>query len=121
VNPGQSLWEELVYPSNNIVMVISGHIGSLNGFKENVGYSTEKNHVGKTVHQMVFNAQVHGGNDWSVNNGGDGWLRWLEFLPDGKTIRVRTYSPLFGISPASASMAWRNESFDAFTIVLDDL
>jgi hypothetical protein len=25
--------------------------------------------------------------------GGDGWIRLIEFLQDGKTVRVRTYSP----------------------------
>ena len=28
-------------------------------------------------------------------NGGDGWLRIMEFMPDGKTISVRTCFPLF--------------------------
>ncbi len=45
---------------------------------------------------MMFNVQILGGG-WE-GNGGDGWLRILEFLPDGRTIKVRTYSP-----PCSAS------------------
>ncbi|MDD4032818.1 MAG: metallophosphoesterase [Bacteroidales bacterium] len=118
-NAGQALWEKLIYPSDNICLVISGHIGSLNGFRENVGYSTDMNHSGKKIHQMVFNAQTLGGTDWSNNNGGDGWLRLLEFLPDGKTVCVRTFSPLFAISPATQPFAWRKDAFDQFSFVLE--
>ena len=53
----------------------------------------DKNAAGKAVNQMMFNVQVLGGG-WE-GNGGDGWLRILEFMPDGRTIQVRTYSPLF--------------------------
>ena len=32
--------------------------------------------------------------DYEKLKGGGGFLRLLEFLPDGKTIQVRTYSPV---------------------------
>jgi hypothetical protein len=51
-------------------------------------------------------------------NGGDGWLRILEFLPDGQTIQIKTYSPLFGFSPSTKGMAWRKEKYDQFNIVI---
>ncbi|MGI6677907.1 MAG: hypothetical protein ACOX2Q_02180 [Dehalobacterium sp.] len=66
---------------------------------------------------MMFNAQALGGG-WH-GNGGDGWLRILEFMPDGKTIKVKTYSPLFGISPKTREHARRKEAFDEFDIIIE--
>ena len=65
---------------------------------------------------MMFNAQREGGG-WN-GNGGDGWLRILEFLPDGKTVQVKTFSPLFALSPATQHLAWRTESYDQFSFDL---
>jgi len=59
-------------------------------------------------------AQREGGG-WH-GNGGDGWLRILAFLPDGKTIKVHTFSPLFRASPSTRHLAWRSESFDQYDI-----
>jgi hypothetical protein len=118
VNPatyGEEIWQKLVYPSSNIVMVVCGHAASGDQSpKNNVSFRTDKNRYGKPVAQMMFNAQTMGGG-WN-GNGGDGWLRILEFMPDGKTIEVRTFSPLFAISPASAQFAFRTEPFDQFEI-----
>ena len=50
---------------------------------------------------------------------GDGWLRIMEFMPDGKTIKIKTFSPFFAISPQQKKYAWRTEEFDQFDIVLD--
>ena len=116
-NWGQAVWEKLVEPSDNIFMVICGHTGKPGDFEDSVAYRVDKNSAGKNVHQMMFNVQILGGC-WE-GNGGDGWLRILEFLPDGKTIKVRTYSPLFGISPSTKHLAHRTDSFDQFDIVLD--
>ena len=66
---------------------------------------------------MVFNAQAMGGG-WQ-GNGGDGWLRILEFMPDGKTVQVRTFSPFFAISPSTWHLAWSKEAYNEFTFVLD--
>ena len=35
---------------------------------------------------------------------GDGWLRIMEFMPDGKTIKIKTFSPFFAISPQQKNM-----------------
>lgn len=117
-NWGQQIWEKLIQPSENICMVISGHTGNARGgFEETVAYRVDKNASGKDVHQMMFNVQQLGGG-WE-GNGGDGWLRILEFMPDGKTIKIKTYSPLFGISPSTKHLAHRNEPYDRFDIVID--
>lgn len=115
-NYGQTIWEQLVYPTENIVMVVCGHACSIAPYKDNVSFRTDKNAAGKDVAQMMFNAQT-ADNNWH-GNGGDGWLRLLEFLPDGKTIKVKTFSPLFAISPLTKDKAWRTDSYDQFDIII---
>lgn len=51
--------------------------------------------------------------------GGMAGLRIMEFMPDGKTIKIKTFSPFFAISPTTEKYAWRTEEFDQFDIVLD--
>lgn len=116
-NYGAAIWKKLVQPSSNIQMVFSGHIGAPDNAREHVGFRQDKNAAGKKVSQMVFNAQAMGGG-WN-GNGGDGWLRILEFMPDGKTVKVKTFSPFFAISPTTQQFAWRAESYDQFEFSLD--
>ncbi|MBR5175854.1 MAG: metallophosphoesterase [Bacteroidales bacterium] len=121
---GKMLWENLVSQVPNIRMVICGHTGrpspSKNIEEDNelsTAYRVDKNVAGKSVHQMMFNVQTLGGG-WE-GNGGDGWIRILEFMPDGKTVKVRTYSPLFGISPSTKHLAHRTAPYDQFDMVLE--
>ena len=51
--------------------------------------------------------------------GGDGWLRILEFMPDGKTIKVKTYSPLFGIPPLTRHLSHRSAPYDQFEMTIN--
>jgi hypothetical protein len=117
-NYGAAIWRKLVQPSKNILLVLSGHIGEQHNAKAHVAFRTDTNVAGKKVQQMTFNAQALGGG-WH-GNGGDGWLRILEFLSDGKTIRVKTFSPLFAISPTTWQYAWRIEPYDEFSFSLDN-
>ncbi len=116
-NYGKAMWEKLIKPSHNIQLVFSGHIGSPDNFEGHVGFRTDKNAAGKKVTQMTFNAQAMGGG-WH-GNGGDGWLRILEFLPDGNTVKVHTFSPFFAISPSTRHLAWQTESINEFNFKLD--
>ena len=116
-NYGKAIWNKLVQPSTNIQLVFSGHIGAADNFKAHLGYRTDRNIGAKKVTQMTFNAQAMGGG-WH-GNGGDGWLRILEFLPDGKTVTVRTFSPLFAISPSTQHLAWSTETYNEFSFQLD--
>jgi len=43
--------------------------------------------------------------------GGESYLRLVEFLPDGRTIQVRAYSPLRG--------AYKTDSQNQFTLTLN--
>lgn len=106
-NNGQQIWEKLVEPASNIELVLCGHISG-------EGYRKDKNAAGKTVHQLLFDAQSMGGGHRD-GNGGDGWIRILEFFPDGKTVKVKTYSPLFGISPSTRKLAWKTDERNEFT------
>lgn len=117
-NTGEQIWKKLIQPGANIRLVLCGHIADGNGkFEDNVGYRIDQNAAEKDVHQMMFNVQTLGGG-WE-GNGGDGWLRILEFLPDGKTLKVKTYSPLFGISPSTKHLAHRTGDFDQFEMVFE--
>ncbi|HEY9488011.1 MAG TPA: metallophosphoesterase [Chryseosolibacter sp.] len=115
-NYGQAIWEKLVNPSPNVVMVIAGHIGAPDNPKAHLAFKQDKKADGNIVTQMVFNAQALGGG-WH-GNGGDGWLRYLEFLPDGVTVKVKTYSPFFAISPSTSKLAWRTSEDDQFEFKL---
>ncbi len=115
-NYGQDIWDKLVCNTENIRLVLCGHWGDTGGFENSVAYRCDKNNAGKDVHQMMFNVQTLGGG-WE-GNGGDGWLRILEFMPDGQTIKVRTYSPLFGISPTTKHLAHRTSDIDQFDMVI---
>lgn len=117
-NYGQAIWNKLVYPSSNIRLVLCGHIAGTKDPRENVGFRTDKNHCGRTVSQMLFDTQTDGGG-WH-GNGGDGWLRILEFSADGKRVSVRTFSPLFAISPSTRHLAWRTEPYNQYVFEIDD-
>ncbi|GAA4799071.1 metallophosphoesterase [Olivibacter ginsenosidimutans] len=110
-NNGQQLWEKLVQPAANIELVLCGHISG-------EGYRTDKNAVGKSVHQLLFDAQSVGGGHRD-GNGGDGWLRILEFYPDNKTVKVKTFSPFFAASPTTQAFAWKKDARNEFTFEFD--
>jgi hypothetical protein len=43
--------------------------------------------------------------------GGEAFLRLVEFLPDGKTVQVKSYSPLYGV--------YKTDSQNQFILTLD--
>ncbi len=116
-NYGAAMFKKLIQPANNIRMVVSGHIGAPDDDKAHIAFRTDKNAGGRNIQQMTFNAQALGGG-W-MGNGGDGWLRILEFLPGDEIIKVKTFSPLFAISPKTQHLAWRTKDYDEFTIDLN--
>ncbi len=112
------LWENLVKKAPQIRLVLSGHYAEFYGsFKGHSAVRSDVNDVGKNVYSILFDPQcTYGG--WN-GSGGDGWLRLLEFQPDGKTIKVRTYSVLYGHSPMTKHLAWRTAPYDMFEFTLD--
>jgi hypothetical protein len=81
VNDGEELWQKLV-GNNNFALTFNGHV--LGG---GLGFLASKNDRGKTVYQMLVNYQMR-------ILGGEAYLRLIEFLPDGKSVHVKSYSPL---------------------------
>lgn len=81
VMDGQELWDALVSRHGNFLFTISGHV-----LDDGLGRMTSTTPGGREVPQTLVNFQMR-------PNGGDGWLRLLEFKPDGRTIDVRDYSP----------------------------
>ena len=78
-NYAEAVWQKLVYPSPNIRLVVCGHECNIVDYDRQVSFRTDRNQAGRTVAQMMFNAQTADGQ-W-FGNGGDGWLRILEFRP----------------------------------------
>lgn len=116
-NAGEAIFRKLVFPAKNILLVICGHIASPDKWDYGISFAMDKNSSGRTVAQMAFNTQAIGGG-WH-GSGGDGWLRLLEFMPDRKTVKAKTFSPLFAISPATRHLAWRRDKLNEFTFTLE--
>lgn len=108
---GEDLWRELIEPGGRIEWVVCGHV-----MGRHVGYRSDRNRAGRAVHQMLFNAQGLGGGSDEKGNGGDGWLRLMTLRPDGRTLDVRTFSPLL---LAQGKDPWRRGTDHSFTMVFD--
>ena len=112
-NTGQQLFKKLIEPNPQVFMVLSGHYQDSersNGTETSDSgeyHQVSTNKAGSKVYEMLANYQGY-------NNGGDGWLRIIQFKPGGGAngldrIAVRTYSPWRDeYQPGSAS----NFSFD---------
>lgn len=94
VNDGQQVWDKLVSRHANICFVFNGHTcGRGHAYLRSTG------HRGTTVHQMLANYQDSGGSRGTVQPphgyGGGGYLRLVQFPPDGRRAIIRTYSPWY--------------------------
>ncbi len=80
-NDGEQLWQKLVRRHANLRLVFSGHVAS-----GGPSYLASTGDHGNIVHQLMADFE-------SLRGGGSGYLRLVEFLPDGKSVQVRAYSP----------------------------
>jgi hypothetical protein len=79
----ETLWNTLVKLHRNVSLFLSGHqFEDFDQFK----YHLENGDNGNRVYELLVDPQ-------NMANGGNGWIRLLEFDPDGTTIHVKTYSP----------------------------
>lgn len=78
---GEMLWNALIRHHPGIFLVTSGHV-----LGKGEGVLASKGDKGNTVNQVLVNYQM-------LQDGGLGYLRLFEILPDGKTLRMKTYSP----------------------------
>lgn len=81
-NDGEEIWNSLVRGNPNVGLVLSGHV--LNDGAARCAAPGDK---GNTVHQMLANYQMNA-------EGGQGYLRLIEILPDRRTVQVKSYSPV---------------------------
>jgi hypothetical protein len=95
--PGQVIYDALKN-NPNLFLMLCGHVGD-QGVKQSV-------YNGHTVTSLLSDYQ-----GWS--NGGDGYLRYMEFSPANNVIRVRTYSPWLGQYKVTA------DSSSQFTLPYD--
>ncbi|MAT68960.1 MAG: metallophosphoesterase [Planctomycetaceae bacterium] len=82
VNDGQQLWDKLVSQHASFRLTFNGHV-----LNDGTGFRSTAGAHGNPVHQMLANYQMK-------REGGIGDMRLLEFHPDGRTVDVRTYSPV---------------------------
>lgn len=82
MNDGEQLWQKLVR-HHRFVMTLNGHV-----LGDGSGYLASTTDLGNVCHQMLSNYQMR-------DLGGEGYLRILELLPDGRSLVVRSYSPLW--------------------------
>ena len=79
-NSGQQMWDKLVRQQPNIFMVACGHFGGVNLLRS-------VNDSGKGVIEILTDYQ-------NLQQGGQGWLRTMKFVPSENKIYVDAYSPL---------------------------
>lgn len=103
-NDGEGIWQKLVSKHPNMRMVFCGHV-----INDGTGYLASPLPDGKIVHQILANYQR--GVKPDRGNGGGGCLRLMQFLPDKKTVRIKSYSPLYDI--------WLGEPDQHFDIKVD--
>ncbi len=75
----EQLWNEFIRKQKNIFMVVSGHVSAAH-------HQTSLNDFGAGVHEILCDYQ-------SEDNGGNGWLQTLRFVPDENKVHVEAYSP----------------------------
>lgn len=78
-NDGEDMWKKLVSRHANFAFVISGHVCV-------TGHRADKGQHGNVVHQMVVDYQ-------NQENGGNGFLRLMQFAAPDKPLHVWDYSP----------------------------
>lgn len=79
-NDSYTIWDKFVRKHKNILLVLAGHVP-----EDAVTYSIDVGDNRNVVYNLLFDYQ-------SEENGGNGFLGLLEFMPDN-TINVSAYSP----------------------------
>lgn len=81
VADGEELWDKLISKHENFILALNGHV-----LGDGLGRFVSSTPGGREVPQVLVNFQMR-------PNGGDGWLRLLEFHPD-RSIHAVDYSPI---------------------------
>jgi len=83
-NDGQEMWDKLVKKHEGWKFTFNGHV-----IYDGTGWLASEGDNGNVVHQILANYQ-------GKTNGGNGYLRIMEFMADGDTDKVSSYSPHLG-------------------------
>ncbi len=81
-NDGEQLWQKLV-SRHRFAMTLNGHV-----LNDGTGFLVSQDRLGRDVPQILANYQMR-------PMGGSAYLRVMEFQPDGKTVRMKAYSPIY--------------------------
>lgn len=81
VTDGEELWNSLLSRHENFILTLNGHV-----LGDGLGRMHSATPSGRSVEQILVNYQMR-------PQGGDGWLRLLEFRADGTTVQTCDYSP----------------------------
>lgn len=85
--PGNDLWNQLVRSNDQIFMVLNGHNHGAGGSNDGEYHQVTFNDTGREVYEVLQDYQDY-------PNGGDGWLRLIEFDIDNNQVNFETYSPV---------------------------
>ena len=99
-NSGEAIWNKLIKKHSQIFMVLCGHWGGAGG----EWHQVSTNEAGQPVLEILADYQKR-------ENGGDGWLRIMTFMPAENEIRVRSYSPSLD--------RWETDEDSEFVLPLD--
>ncbi len=95
VNDGQDVWSKFTSKHPGIFLVMNGHVCD-----SGTGYLKSSAEDGHSVHQILANYQDNSPKAAGTvvpprGYGGGGYLRLLQFQPNGKSVQVKTYSPWY--------------------------
>lgn len=121
VHSGKELWDAFISKHSNFELVVNGHYKPFKRANEHthevewvhdlaLAYRRDAYEDGRVCHQMLCNGQ------WAPR-GGNGWFRLLEFLADGKTLRVWTISPHLAAKEGEEA-GWPASADKRFTLEL---
>lgn len=82
---GQMLWNALVRRHRGVFLVLCGHVGGTGH-----GLLASRGDAGNLVQQVLANFQ-------DLDEGGLGYMRLFEIQPDGRSMRMKTYSPSLAV------------------------
>jgi hypothetical protein len=84
---GEALWNELVRRNDQVFLVLCGHFHSAGGMNDGEYHQVSYNDAGRPVFEILQDYQDY-------PNGGNGWLRLIEFDVVNDQLKFETYSPV---------------------------